>query len=186
MFERFTERARQVVVLAREEARETGHTQIGSEHILVGLLREGEGLAFLCLDHLGVSLDDVRKHIPPPVDVRQQMDGMTIPWSDMGKRALELSLREALSLGHSYIGTEHILLGLVRNPACQASRILEVLFNLDDPAAPIRNEIIRLLTRSKEPVSQRVVVTAPRPAVVDILTLTRRYLDELLALLEGK
>src|SRR5215210_7659636 len=104
MFERFTDRARRVVVLAQEEARMLNHNYIGTEHILLGLIHEGEGVAAKALESLGISLEGVR----------QQAPSGHIPFTPRAKKVLELSLREALQLGHNYIGTEHILLGLIR------------------------------------------------------------------------
>src|SRR5881394_3740067 len=104
MFERFTDRARRVVVLAQEEARMLNHNYIGTEHILLGLIHEGEGVAAKALESLGISLEGVG----------QQAPSGHIPFTPRAKKVLELSLREALQLGHNYIGTEHILLGLIR------------------------------------------------------------------------
>src|ERR1051325_4300664 len=106
MFERFTDRARRVVVLAQEEARMLSHNYIGTEHILLGLIHEGEGVAAKALESLGISLEAVRAQVEAPSG--------HIPFTPRAKKVLELSLREALQLGHNYIGTEHILLGLIR------------------------------------------------------------------------
>src|SRR6476660_1262301 len=109
MFERFTDRARQVVVLAGEEARALNHNYIGTEHILLGLLREGDGCAARSLESLGISLDAVRQQIQEIIGQGQQAPSGHIPFTPRVKKALELSLRESLRLGHNYIGTEHIL-----------------------------------------------------------------------------
>lgn len=114
MFERFTERARQVVVLAQEEARTLHNDHIGVEHILLGCLAEGEGLAFRVLDHLKVSADDLRAHIE--ADKESLPLSGQMPFTPRAKKVLELALREALSLGHNYIGTEHIALAITRDP----------------------------------------------------------------------
>src|SRR5687768_13268987 len=114
MFERFTERARQVVVLAQDEARALRHNYIGTEHILLGLLREEEGLAARVLTSLGVTLEDVRARVARMVGQGEVVTTGQIPFTPHAKKALELSLREALDRSHDYIGTEHILLALVR------------------------------------------------------------------------
>jgi ATP-dependent Clp protease ATP-binding subunit ClpC len=124
MFERFTERARQVVVLAQEEARELKHNYIGTEHVLLGLLREQEGIAARVLAQLQVDLDDVRQQVKQIVGVGDEATTGQIPFTPRAKKVLELALREGLSLGHHYIGTEHLLLGLVRENGGVASRIL--------------------------------------------------------------
>src|SRR5918996_1932747 len=114
MFERFTDRARRVVVLAQEEARMLNHNYIGTEHILLGLLHEGHGVAANALESLGVPLDGVRKEVEEIIGRGETAASGHIPFTPRAKKVLELSLREALELGHNYIATEHILLGLVR------------------------------------------------------------------------
>ena len=114
MFERFTDRARRVVVLAQEEARMLNHNYIGTEHILLGLIHEGEGVAAKGLESLGISLEAVRSQVEEIIGQGQQAPSGHIPFTPRAKKVLELSLREALQLGHNYIGTEHILLGLIR------------------------------------------------------------------------
>src|SRR6266498_1199434 len=114
MFERFTDRARRVVVLAQEEARMLNHNYIGTEHILLGLIHEGEGVAAKALESLGISLEGVRQQVEEIIGQGQQAPSGHIPFTPRAKKVLELSLREALQLGHNYIGTEHILLGLIR------------------------------------------------------------------------
>ena len=111
MFERFTDRARRVVVLAQEEAKMLNHNYIGTEHILLGLIHEGEGVAAKALESLGISLDAVREQVQDIIGQGQQQPTGHIPFTPRAKKVLELSLREALQLGHNYIGTEHILLG---------------------------------------------------------------------------
>jgi len=143
VFERFTERARQVVVLAQEEARTLRHAYIGTEHILLGLLREQEGLAARVLESLGVTLERVRELVAAIVGAGEgEVSSGQIPFTPRAKKILEMALREALSLGHNYIGTEHILLGLVRENEGVAARIL-----LDSGAAPerIRDEVLAML-----------------------------------------
>ena len=114
MFERFTDRARRVVVLAQEEARMLNHNYIGTEHILLGLIHEGEGVAAKALESLGIALEGVRAQVEEIIGQGAQAPSGHIPFTPRAKKVLELSLREALQLGHNYIGTEHILLGLIR------------------------------------------------------------------------
>ncbi len=114
MFERFTDRARRRGVLAQEEARGLNHNYIGTEHILLGLIHEGEGVASKALESLGISLEAVRQQVEEIIGQGQQAPSGHIPFTPRAKKVLELSLREALQLGHNYIGTEHILLGLIR------------------------------------------------------------------------
>src|SRR5450756_632194 len=143
MFERFTERARQVVVLAQEEARALKHNYIGTEHLLLGLLREEEGVAARVLDGLEVSVEEVRAAVVRIVGSGEESPQGQIPFTPRAKKVLELALREALSLGHNYIGTEHILLGLVREDEGVAARIL---LDLDAEPEKIRGEVMRTLS----------------------------------------
>src|SRR5712692_11704371 len=143
MFERFTERARQVVVLAQEEARTLKHNYIGTEHILLGLLREEEGLAARVLEGLEITVEEVRAQVIRIVGSGEEVTTGQIPFTPRAKKVLELALREALSLGHNYIGTEHILLGLVRENEGVAARIL---LDFDADSEKIRNEVIRMLS----------------------------------------
>jgi ATP-dependent Clp protease ATP-binding subunit ClpC len=142
VFERFTKRGRQVVVLAQDEARALKHNYIGTEHILLGLLREKQGLAARTLESLSVTEEEVRSQVARIVGQGDEMVTGQIPFTPRAKKVLELSLREALSLGHDFIGTEHILLGLARENEGVAARIL---LDFDADAEKIRNEIIRLL-----------------------------------------
>jgi ATP-dependent Clp protease ATP-binding subunit ClpC len=143
VFERFTERARQVVVLAQDEARGLKHNYIGTEHLLLGLLREEEGLAARVLESLDITLEEVRNQVSRIVGRGDEplVTGQ-IPFTPRAKKVLELSLREAMALGHNYIGTEHILLGVVRENQGVAARIL---LDFDADAEKIRNEIFRML-----------------------------------------
>src|SRR5512139_3561496 len=143
MFERFTERARQVVVLAQEEARSLKHNYIGTEHLLLGLLREEEGVAARILEGLDVSVEEVKAAVVPIVGSGEEEPQGQIPFTPRAKKVLEPAFPEALSLGHNYIGTEHILLGLVREDEGVAARIL---LDFDADAEKIRNEIIRMLS----------------------------------------
>ena len=143
MFERFTERARQVVVLAQEEARALKHNYIGTEHLLLGLLREEEGVAARVFDKLEISVEEVRAAVVRIVGSGEEVPQGQIPFTPRAKKVLELALREALSLGHNYIGTEHILLGLIREEEGVATRIL---LDLDADPEKIRNEVMQLLS----------------------------------------
>src|SRR5438445_1330433 len=143
MFERFTERARQVVVLAQDEARALKHNYIGTEHLLLGLLREEEGLAARVLESLDITVEEVRAQVARIVGQGDEVTTGQIPFTPRAKKVLELALREALSLGHNYIGTEHILLGLVRENEGVAARIL---LDFDADSEKIRNEVIRMLS----------------------------------------
>jgi ATP-dependent Clp protease ATP-binding subunit ClpC len=124
MFERFTDRGRRVVVLAQEEARMLNHNYIGTEHILLGLIREDEGVAARALEALGVSLDGTRRRVEEVIGRGKGIPSGHIPFTLRSKRVLELSLSEAVQLGHTYIGTEHILLGLIREGDGVAAQIL--------------------------------------------------------------
>ena len=141
MFERFTDEARQVVVLAQDEARALRHNYIGTEHILLGLLREEEGLAARLLESLSVTAQDVRAQVARIVGQGDEVTTGQIPFTPRAKKVLELALRDALSLGHDYIGTEHILIALVRENEGVAVQILR---DFDADAEKIRNEVIRL------------------------------------------
>jgi hypothetical protein len=143
VFERFTERARQVIVLAQDEALALRHNYIGTEHILLGLLREEEGLAARVLESLDITLEEVRAMVARIVGQGDEVTTGQIPFTPRAKKVLELSMREALSLGHNYIGTEHVLLGLVRENDGVAAR---VLLDFDVDAETIRNELIRMLS----------------------------------------
>src|ERR671910_876831 len=142
MFERFTERARKVVVLAQDEARHFNHNYIGTEHLLLGLLREDEGVAAQALYSLNVALDEVREQVESIVGYGEEGTGAQAPFTPRSKKVLELALREALQLGHNYIGTEHILLGLVRESEGVAARVLS---NLDIDPDKVRREVVRML-----------------------------------------
>jgi hypothetical protein len=143
VFERFTERARQVVILAQEEARTLKHNHIDTEHILLGLLRVEEGLAARVLESLGITVERVRAEVMRIVGSGEEVTSAQLPFTPRAKNVLELALREALSLGHNYIGTEHILLGLVRENEGVAARIL---LDFDADSEKIRNEVICMLS----------------------------------------
>jgi ATP-dependent Clp protease ATP-binding subunit ClpC len=144
MFERFSDQARRVVVRAQEEASTLNHNDVGTEHILLGLIHEGEGegVAAKALESLGVSLEAVRQQITEIIGQGQQAPSGHIPFTQRAKEVLELSRREAEELGHDYIGTEHILLGLLREGGGVAAHVLVKLgANLDGT----REQVIRLL-----------------------------------------
>ncbi|MGB3681182.1 MAG: Clp protease N-terminal domain-containing protein [Rubrobacteraceae bacterium] len=146
MFERFTERSRKSVVLAQEEARHFNHNYIGTEHLLLGLLREEEGVAARTLASLNVTLDEVREQLESIVGYGEEGTGGKAPFTRRSKRVLEMALREALLLGHNYIGTEHLLLGLMREGEGVANRILG---NLDVGVERVRREILQMLDRGE-------------------------------------
>ena len=171
MFERFTDRARRVVVLAQEEARMLNHNYIGTEHILLGLIHEGEGVAAKALESLGIALEGVRQQVEEIIGQGQQAPSGHIPFTPRAKKVLELSLREALQLGHNYIGTEHILLGLIREGEGVAA---QVLVKLGADLNRVRQQVLQLLCgyQGKEPAEGQlgrswrghaVVVAGARP-----------------------
>jgi ATP-dependent Clp protease ATP-binding subunit ClpC len=148
MFERFTDRARRVVVLAQEEARLLNHSYIGTEHILLGLIHEGEGVAAKALESLGISLEAVRNQVEEIIGQGGSSPSGHIPFTPRAKKVLELSLREALQLGHNYIGTEHILLGLIREGEGVAA---QVLVKLGADLSRVRQQVIQLLSGYQGP-----------------------------------
>jgi ATP-dependent Clp protease ATP-binding subunit ClpA len=148
VFERFTERARQVVVLAQDEARALKHNYIGTEHLLLGVLREEEGIGAQALFALDVSLEEVRALVARIIGTGDEIETGQIPFTPRAKKVLELALREALSLGHNYIGTEHLLLGLVREGEGVAMHILR---DFDVDAEKIREWIVRKLAQAPPP-----------------------------------
>jgi ATP-dependent Clp protease ATP-binding subunit ClpC len=152
VFERFTERARQVVVLAQDEARSLRHNYIGTEHLLLGLLREQEGLAARVLESFDVTVEEVRAQVARIVGEGDEVTTGQIPFTPRAKKVLELSLREALELGHKWIGTEHVLLGLVRENEGVA---VQILLDFDADADTVRAELLRQLSGA-----------APRPVPV--------------------
>src|SRR6266699_5267002 len=145
MFERFTSRARAIVVLAQVEARAFNHNYIGTEHLLLGLIKEGEGVAVQALQALGVNLATIRQQVEEKIDAGTQARAASghIPFTPRAKKILEFSLREALQLGHNYIGTEHILLGLIREGEGEGVAV-EVLVNLGANLKRVRQEVIQL------------------------------------------
>ena len=161
MFEKFTDKARRVVVLAQEEAKLLNHNYIGTEHILLGLIHEGEGVAAKALESLGINLDAVRDQVQEIIGQGQQAPSGHIPFTPRAKKVLELSLREALQLGHSYIGTEHLLLGLIREGEGVAA---QVLTRLGADTNRVRQQVIQLLSgfQGKETVQVGGETVAPQ------------------------
>jgi ATP-dependent Clp protease ATP-binding subunit ClpC len=157
LFERFTDRARRVVVLAQEEARLLNHNYIGTEHILLGLIHEGEGVAAKALESLGISLEAVRSQVEEIIGQGGSSPSGHIPFTPRAKKVLELSLREALQLGHNYIGTEHILLGLIREGEGVAA---QVLVKLGADLSRVRQQVIQLLSGYSGP-GQEKASTSP-------------------------
>ena len=155
MFERFTDRARRVVVLAQEEARTLNHNYIGTEHILLGLIHEGEGVAARALKSLGISLQAVRQQVEEIIGQGQQPLSGHFPFTPRAKKVLELAWREAQQLGHNYIGTEHILLGLIHEGEGVAA---QVLVNLGAGLEPVRQQVVDLL----DPAGRSVASYGPR------------------------
>jgi ATP-dependent Clp protease ATP-binding subunit ClpA len=160
MFERFTDRARKVVVLAQEEARILNHDYIGTEHILLGLIHEGEGVAAKALQALGISLEAVRQQVEEIIGQGQQAPSGHIPFTPRAKKVLELSLREAQQLGHNYIGTEHILLGLIREGDGVAA---QVLVRLGARLGRVRQQVIELLQAYQGQAQAAKATAAPAP-----------------------
>ena len=159
MFERFTDRARNVVVLAQEEARLLKHNYIGTEHILLGLVRESEGIAAKALQALGIGLEAVREQVQEIIGTGQHAPSGTIPFTPRAKKVLELSLREAMQLGDSYIGTEHILLGLIREGEGVAA---QVLIKLDGNLNKVRQQVIQM--KAGTPETEEMPAAAAGPA----------------------
>ena len=151
MFERFTDRARRVVVLAQDEAKMLNHNYIGTEHILLGLIREGEGVAAKALEALNITLEDVREQVIDIIGEGQEPPSGHIPFTPRAKKVIEYAMREGLQLGHSYIGTEHLLLGLTREPDGVAA---QVLIKLGADLPRVRNQVNQLISgfQGKEPV----------------------------------
>ena len=177
MFERFTDRARRVVVLAQEEARMLNHNYIGTEHILLGLIHEGEGVAAKALESLGISLDAVRQQVEEIIGQGQQAPSGHIPFTPRAKKVLELSLREALQLGHNYIGTEHILLGLIREGDGVAA---QVLVKLGADLNRVRQQVIQLLHgyQGKEPTAAGTTAGESAPSTSLVLDQFGRNLTQ--------
>jgi ATP-dependent Clp protease ATP-binding subunit ClpA len=143
MFERFTDRARQVMVLAQEEARMLNHNYLGTEHLLLGLIHEGGGVAARALESLGISLQAVRQQVEEIIGQGQYGTAGRIPFTPRAKKVLELSRREALAMGHNYVGTEHILLGLLREGDGVAA---QVLVRMGADLSRVRQQVIQLLS----------------------------------------
>jgi hypothetical protein len=185
MFERFTDQARRVVVLAQEEARMLNHNYIGTEHILLGLIHEGCGVAAEALESLGISLDAVRQQVEEIIGQGQEVPSGHIPFTPRGKKVLELSLRESLQLGHNYIGTEHILLGLIREGDGVAG---QVLVKLGADLNRVRQQVIQLISGQQPqpgrlPPREGVAATEAR-ARLDVIEGRLAAIEVLLAAVE--
>jgi ATP-dependent Clp protease ATP-binding subunit ClpC len=178
MFERFTEQAREVVDLAQEEASTLKHNYIGTEHILLGLLREEEGLAARVLESLDFTIERLRAQVVRIVGSGEELTSGQIPFTPRAKKVLELALREALRLGHNYIGTEHILLGLVLENEGVAARLL---LDFDADSEKIRGEVMRMLSvrDDRHPAPHR-------PAAPSASASTTPSLDEMLVVRMGE
>jgi ATP-dependent Clp protease ATP-binding subunit ClpA len=174
MFERFTDRARRVVVLAQEEARLLNHNYIDTEHLLLGLIHEGEGVAATALESLGISLEAVRTQVEEIIGHGERAPTGRIPFTPRAKKVLELSLREALQLGHNYIGTEHILLGLVREGEGVAA---QVLVRLGADLSRVRQQVIQVLSGSATAGMEAGAGTRPVPMTMpaDLLVLVEEF-----------
>jgi ATP-dependent Clp protease ATP-binding subunit ClpC len=163
MFERFTERGRQVVVLAQDEARTLKHNYIGTEHLLLGLVREEDGLAARVLDTLDVTIEEARAQVVRVVGTGTEIDAGAIPFTPRARKVLDMALEESRALGHTYIGTEHILLALVSENEGVGARILR---DLDADAETVRDELLRMLSgpgRRLRPASRvrQVLIACP-------------------------
>jgi ATP-dependent Clp protease ATP-binding subunit ClpC len=166
MFERFTAYARHVVVLAQEEARRLNHNYIGTEHILLGLLGEPDGIAFRVLESFGLTLDGARQEVTEIIGLGKAEPGKHIPFTPRAKKTLELSLREALQLQHGYIGTEHILLGLIREGDGVAAQILQ---RHVDKLITIRNAVLDSVPPGKVKAAGRLRYWARRPGLGELI-----------------
>jgi len=171
MFERFTDRARRVLVLAQEEARDLNHAFIGTEHILLGLIRDGEGVAAQALDALGVTLAAVREKVEEAIGPSSNPSPGSPPFTPRAKIVLEMSLREALQLGHSYIGSEHMLLGLVREGDGVAAQVLN---ELGADMARVRTQVIQMMSGRVEKPSGRGDVPSGHVQEQDLLSPSTR------------
>jgi ATP-dependent Clp protease ATP-binding subunit ClpC len=173
VFERFTDRSRRVVVLAQEEAKLLNHDYIGTEHILLGLIREGQGVAAAALDSLGVSGESVRQRVQEIIGAGDAAPTGPIPFTPRAKKVLELALREAQKLGHTYIGTEHLLLGLIREGEGVAAQVLE---ELGADLNRVRQEVIQLVAGGVE--LEATAAPAPDPEAMPLCPRCRRSLAE--------
>ena len=171
MFERFTDRARRVVVLSQEEARLLNHNYVGTEHILLGLIQEREGVAAQALESLKISLEAVRRQVEEIIGQGGRAPSGHIPFTPRAKKILELSLREALQLGHNYIGTEHILLGLLREGEGVAA---QVLVKLGAGLPRVREQVIQLLEASGGAASSTWGGEPERTVVMDRVNVSSR------------
>jgi ATP-dependent Clp protease ATP-binding subunit ClpA len=165
MLERFTDRARRAVALAAEEARMLNHNYLGTEHLLLGLIREGDGVAAQALELLGISLQAVRQEVEAIISRGEHVPSEVIPFTPRSKKVLDLSLRESLQLGHDYIGTEHILLGLIREGDGVAA---QVLVKLGANPSRVRQQVIQLIDGQQSREGAPVTEMQARPDVVEV------------------
>ena len=176
MFERFTVRARRIIVLAQEEARGLGHDYIGSQHILLGLLNEGEGVAIQSLERLDVDLVSVRDKVEKTIGKGEHTPIGRIPFTPRSKRVLELSLREALQLGHNYIGTEHLLFALIREDEGTAARVLQ---HFGAELQKVRQTAIAILSEGGLDESDRPQAREPEPTINSAIFTAQRAIASL-------
>jgi ATP-dependent Clp protease ATP-binding subunit ClpC len=181
MFERFTDRARHVVVLAQEEARLLNHSHIGTEHLLLGLLHESQGVAARALEALGISLESARTEVERMIGRGEGVPSGHIPFTPRAKKVLELSLREALNLDHNYIGTEHILLGLIRE---QEGVAAQALFKLGAREERVRQKVLELLRSAEPGEAESLSESAVRARTGDVGRSISGRLDDLLTRLQ--
>jgi ATP-dependent Clp protease ATP-binding subunit ClpC len=177
MFERFTDRARRVIVLAQEEARLLNHNYVGTEHLLLGLAHEGQGVAATTLESLGIRLEALRSQVQEAIEVIEQDERAPsghIPFTPRAKKVLELSLREAKQLGHDYIGTEHLLLGLVREGEGVAA---QVLVKLGADLSRVRQQVIQLLSGYAGPEAAAEMRPVPMTVPEDLREASERLAE---------
>jgi ATP-dependent Clp protease ATP-binding subunit ClpA len=184
MFERFTDRARRVVVLAQEDARLLNHNYIGTEHLLLGLIHEGHGVAAQALESLGISLEAVRQQVEQIIGRGQQAPSGHVPFTPRAKKVLELAMRESDALGHVHIDTEHLLLGLIREGHGVAA---QVLVKLGGDLNSVRQQVIRLLPSQAgtgPAGASRRLGKGERQRLIDDALARTGYLDQRLAAVE--
>lgn len=172
MFERFTDRARRVVALAQDEARGLKHNYVGTEHMLLGMLTEGEAVAFQALDALGITADQVRAAVIAKIGFGEVSPAGHIPFTPRTKKAMELALREALQLGHNYVGTEHLLLGLIREGEGVAA---QVLVELGAELNLARQEVIRILSGYQKKTDRNLQLWLAKVKTVSVFTVDCSY-----------
>jgi ATP-dependent Clp protease ATP-binding subunit ClpC len=175
VFERFTDRARRVIVYAQEEARLLSHDYVGTEHLLLGLVHDGQGVAAKTLESLGIRLEAVRVQVEAIIGRGQRAPSGHVPFTPRAKKVLELSLREAKQLGHNYIGTEHLLLGLIREGEGVAA---QVLLTLSGDLSRVRQQVLQLLSGYAGGVQAAARTRLVRMAVPDDLREAEEQLSQ--------